>query len=126
MNEPRTSAVWLHAAVWLLAGVVLLAYSVSATVQLLRRSDPFRLSDGAEQSVLIFWLMALFSLVQAMAQLRREVRGSWIGKVLAVPLFLGSFVWLFFGGPAYEPWPFSVAVALVFIAALWQLFVHGQ
>jgi len=125
-SESRTAAVYLHAAVWLIGGLVLLAYSVGATMQLLRRPEPFRLSDGAEQSILIFWFVASASLLQALAQLHQVVRASWIGKALAVPLFLGTFIWLFFGGPAYEPWPFSAAVALVFIASLWQFFVQGK
>lgn len=109
------------AAIWTLGGLVILGAAVVEHIELLRRPEPFQLSDGAEQSVLIFEAIGLLAVLEGGLRAKRLNQWFWPRRVLTVLILLNSAIWLLFGGPAYEPWFFSSAIALLLIAAIWSV-----
>lgn len=96
-------------------------YAVAEHVELLRRPEPFLLSEGAEQSVLIFEAIGVYAVVEGLLQFRSTLRAFWARRVLTVLILLDTFIWLVMGGPVYEPWFFSGAIALLFVASAWSI-----
>jgi len=117
---------YVLAAIWLVAGAVILWRAGVSHLDMINSSEPFRWSEGGEQSVLIFEAIALFVLVESWLRLVQKPQGYWVRKIIAALLLFGSFVWLVMGGPAYEPWYFSTAIAMVLIASIWSLALPRQ
>src|SRR5512134_833610 len=104
------------AAIWLVAGLGILVRALEAHWQLLASAEPFNIAEGAEQSVLIFEVVALFALGQAFLVWRQLPVGYWPRKGVSWFLVFGASIWLLLGGPVYEPWYCSGSVALLLIA----------
>jgi hypothetical protein len=107
----------LIAALWLLAGIDIFIYVAASHIDLLRRPEPFQISKGPEQSVLIFEAVAIYALIEGTLQLRNRPYGFWVRKILSFIILLDSLIWLLFGGPVYEPWYFSLAIASLLVAS---------
>jgi hypothetical protein len=106
-------------ALWLVAGFGILFRAIEAHWHMVASGEPFNVSQGAEQSVLIFETIALFALLQGFLVWRRSHAGYWPRKAVTWVLACGSAFWLVMGGPVYEPWYSSSSIALLFIASIW-------
>ena len=106
---------------WLIAGLVILGYAGVEHLRMLKSDEPFLLSMGAEQSVLIFEAIGIYSLAESTLRFRTSDFAYWVRKVVSFVVFLDAFVWLLFGGPAYERWFFSMAIAMLLVASGWSL-----
>lgn len=109
------------AALWLVGGLVILWYAGLSHFELIQGPEPFDVSRGPEQSVLIFETEGLYALIEGTLISRAVWSYYWLRKALSFWIILSSFAWLLFGGPAYEPWYFSSAIAVLLVASGWSL-----
>jgi hypothetical protein len=114
-----TKAQRVLSALWLVAGLGILTRAVEAHWQMLASGEPFNLTEGAEQSVLIFEGIALFALAQGLLVWKQSSASYWLRKAVAWVLVFGSSLWLLMGGPVYEPWYSSSSIALLLVASIW-------
>ena len=117
----RTPARLVLVALWVGGALGILWGAVVAHIELLALPEPFELSGGAEQSMLIFEITGIYALIEAMLLAVRVSQGFWVRKGLTTVVLFGSFIWLLAGGPAYEPAYFSAAVATLLVASAWAV-----
>jgi len=107
--------------IWLVGGLIILGYTGVEHLRMLQSDEPFLLSMGAEQSVLIFEAVATYAILESILVFQTRDFAYWVRKVISFVVFLDAFVWLLFGGPAYERWFFSMAIAMLLVASGWSL-----
>ena len=109
------------AALWIVGGLVVLWRAGVAHAELLGRPEPFQISQGPEQSVLIFEFVAIYAFIEGSLQLVSGYQAFWLRKALTAITVFGSFIWLLLGGFAYEPWYFASAIAALLVASVWSV-----
>jgi hypothetical protein len=104
-----------------IGGLVIFVAAAGSHVELLHRPESFDISEGAEQSVLIFEVAGIYALAEGYLLLRNDPTAFWLRKAITFVVMVDSFIWLAMGGPAYEPWYFSSAVGALFVASAWSI-----
>lgn len=117
----RTVRRKLLVALWIAIALIIIIRVGVALASLLSKNEPFRLSRGSEQSLIIYGLIAVMALFQAGIW---NVKYHWAhlaSNYVACVLLLAAIWWFMMGGLVYSSLDNIIAMFFMCVASVWHL-----